>query len=304
MAPAGRRLRAVLALVGCLLAFAGRAQTLALSFDDGFDPRAQPEAAAWNTAVLDALAHAEVRANLFPAGKRVDTTEGLALVRAWGDAGHEIGNHTYSHASLASPAITTEAFVADVERNDALQKDLPGFARRLRFPYLKEGDTVAKRDGVRRWMADHDYRPGAVTIDASDWYYDERFRAWRAAHPDADPAPFRRAYLAHLAGRAACYDDLSRRVLKRSVKHVLLLHANAINAAFLPDVIAMFRANGWTIVTPGEAYADPVYAMQPDVLPAGESLLWSLAKQAGIDGLRYPAEDDVYEKPVLDALGL
>ena len=80
--------------------------------------------------------------------------------------------------------------------------------------------------------------------------------------------------------------------------------ANAINAAFLPDVIEMLRANGWTIVRPGEAYADPVYAMQPQTLPAGESLLWSIAKDRGVDGLRYPAEDDRYEKPLLDALGL
>jgi hypothetical protein len=44
--------------------------------------------------------------------------------------------------------------------------------------------------------------------------------------------------------------------------------------------------------------------MTPAVLPAGESILWSLAKQARVPHLRYPAEDDVYEKPILDKLGL
>ena len=88
------------------------------------------------------------------------------------------------------------------------------------------------------------------------------------------------------------------------MKHVLLLHHNLINALFLPDLIRMFWGKGWTIVSPSEAYDDPVYRLEPDVLPAGESLLWSLAKEKGIPGLRYPGEDERYEKPLLDALGL
>ena len=97
---------------------------------------------------------------------------------------------------------------------------------------------------------------------------------------------------------------LSQRLLGRSAKHVLLLHTRRINAEFLPDIIAMFRARGWTIISPAEAYADPLYARQPATLPAGESILWALARQAGFSSLRYPAEDDLYEKPILDALGL
>lgn len=282
----------------------GSAETLALTFDDGFDPRTQPSAAASNAAVLDALARANVRSILFAAGSRVDSPEGLGLVGAWGAAGHRVGNHTYQHRSLGATRTTLDAFIVDCERNEALLKDLPGWTRRLRFPYLKEGDTADKRDGFRAWLDGRDYRSGAVSIDASDWYYDARYRAWRAAHPDDDPAPFRQAYLDHLAARAAYYEALSQRVLHRSVKHVLLLHTNAINAAFLPNVIAMFRANGWTIVAPDDAYEDPVYAMRPAILPAGESVLWSLARQAGVAELRYPAEDDVYERPLLDALGL
>jgi peptidoglycan-N-acetylglucosamine deacetylase len=304
--PIRTRFVAAIAATFVALAFAAsvHAQEMTLSFDDGFDPREQPEAATWNAAILDALAYAEVRAIFFPAGRRVDSPQGLALVRAWSEAGHGIGNHTYSHVNLAAPTTTADAFIADVAREEALLKDMPGWTRRLRFPYLKEGNDAPHRDAVRDWLAKHDYRSGAVTIDTSDWYYDVRWRAWRAAHPTADPAPFRRAYLAHLAGRAKYYDGLSKRLFKRSVRHVLLLHTNAINATFLPDVIAMFRELGWTIVRPGDAYGDPVYLRRSSALPAGESLLWSLAKEAGVTDLRYPAEDDVYEKPVLDGLGL
>ena len=305
----GRVVRVAWVVLCFGLAVAGseaRAQerSIALSFDDGFDPRTQPDAAAWNAALLDALAYAEVRAILFPAGRRIDTPQGLALVEAWADAGHAIGNHTYAHQSLGVASTTADAFEADVARAQTLLESMPGFTRRLRFPYLKEGETATKRDAVRGWLAAHDYRSGDVTIDTSDWYYDARYRAWLAAHPGEDPAPFRQAYLAHLAGRIAYYDALARQLLHRDVKHVMLLHVNALNAAFLPDVIEMLRTRGWTIVRPGDAYDDPVHALRPSTLPAGESVLWSLAKQQGATDLRYPAEEDIYEKPILDALGL
>jgi peptidoglycan-N-acetylglucosamine deacetylase len=39
-------------------------------------------------------------------------------------------------------------------------------------------------------------------------------------------------------------------------------------------------------------------------LPAGESLIWSMARQSGKFDLRYPAEGDQYEKAKMDSLGL
>ena len=286
------------------LPISSQAQSVALTFDDGFNPREQPQAASWNAAILAALSNAGIKSILFAAGKRVDSPEGLALVKLWGGAGHAVGNHTYSHLNFGSGQTSLEVFIADVERDEALLKDMPGWIRRFRFPYLKEGDTAAKRDKFRTWLAAHEYNTGAVSIDASDWYYNSRYLSWKQAHPNDDPSSFRTAYLDHLWSRAAYYDALSQRLFHRSVKHVLLLHANAINAAFLPDVIAMFRSKGWAFDSPDEAYQDPVYAMKQTVLPAGESILWSLSRQNGFNDLRNPAEDDIYEKPLLDALNL
>ena len=38
-------------------------------------------------------------------------------------------------------------------------------------------------------------------------------------------------------------------------------------------------------------------------VPAGESIVWALAKEQGNASLRYPAEDAVYEQPIIDAKG-
>jgi len=278
------------------------AQNIAFSFDDGFDPRTQESAAQWNAALLDGLAQSDVKAIFYASGSRVDSPEGLSLVSDWGIRGHDVSNHTYRHFSLGSNLL--EDFIADVEKNEALLINQPGWVKRLRFPYLKEGRTAEKRDGFRQWMTDHGYQSGAVSIDASDWYYSNRYEAWAANHPTEEPAAFRLAYLNHLWDRASYYDGLSQSIFNRSINHVILLHTNAINAAFIADVIAMFRAKGWNIISPDEAYSDPVYATVPNALPAGESILWSFAKQNEMPDLRYPAEDAEYEKPVLDSLGL
>lgn len=297
-------------LVICLIALSlclpliSQAQSIALSFDDGFDPRNQPLASSWNTSILNALSNAQIKSILFPAGKRIDSSAGLGLIRDWGRAGHAVANHTYSHLNFCSEKTTIEQFIIETKKNETLLKEMPGWTKRLRFPYLKEGETVSKRDGFRRWLTDHGYKSGAVSIDASDWYYNKRYLAWCASHPDNDPTPFRIAYLNHLWNRATYYDSLSQRIYNRSVKHVLLLHTNAINAAFLPDIIAMFESKGWGFTSPEDAYGDPIYAITPMILPAGESILWALAKEKGINNLRYPAESDIYEKPLLDKLGL
>lgn len=296
------KLKIHVAFVLSALSFAAAAQNVAFSFDDGFDPRTQINAAQWNAALLDGLARSNVKAIFYASGSRVDSPEGLSLVSDWGASGHDISNHTYSHFSLGANSL--EDFIADIEKNETLLMNQTGWVERLRFPYLKEGRTAEKRDAFRQWLVDHGYQSGAVSIDTSDWYYSNRYEAWVANHQAEEPAAFRKAYLDHLWDRASYYDGLSRSMFNRSINHVILLHTNAINAAFIADVAAMFRAKGWNIIDPDEAYSDPVYATAPNALPAGESILWSFAKQNEMPDLRYPAEDAEYEKPVLDSLGL
>ena len=240
------------------------AQSLALSFDDGLDPRVQPQAPSWNVAILAALSKAQIKSILFAAGKRVDSPEGLKLVKEWGNAGHAVGNHTYSHLNFGSGQTTLEAFTADVEKNEALLKGVPGWTQRFRFPYLKEGETAAKRDEFRHWLVAHHYKTGAVSIDASDWYYNNRYLAWKDAHPSEDPSRFRTAYLDHLWSRATYYDALSEKLFHRSIKHVLLLHTNAINAAFLPDVIAHVQIEGMDFYQPRRSVSGRGLRHEPD----------------------------------------
>lgn len=280
------------------------AQSLSLTFDDGLNPEAEPNAAQWNSAILTGLREADLTAMAFPSLARTGEGKGLALIRDWANAGHAIGNHTASHRSLSSSAITLADFIADVERADATFRDYPNRVPLLRFPYLKEGNTLQRRDGMRSWLQANGYRAAPVSIDASDWYYNQVYST-HLTNGDADKATrVKAAYIAHLLDRAAYYDTLAISMLGRSPAHVMLLHINQINAAALGEIIAAFRARSWTLIDPRVAFEDPLYALQPDTLPAGESIVWALAKQAGKAELRYPAEDSTYEEPALRAQGL
>ena len=215
-----------------------------------------------------------------------------------------LGNHTWSHKNYNSsdPAW----FEQDILKNEALLQKWPNFRKFFRFPALKEGKTAEARDTMRHFLAEHGYRNGHVTIDASDWYYDARLRLRLEKEPGFAVARYREPYLNHLWNRANYYNGLSMKVLGRSVPHTILVHYNLINALFLGDALQMFRTRGWDVVSAADAYRDAVFTRVPQVAPAGESLIWSLAKETGRyeSVLRYPGEDDVYEKPILDRLGL
>ncbi|GLY68329.1 polysaccharide deacetylase family protein [Amycolatopsis taiwanensis] len=84
-------------------------RVVALTFDDGPDP-------AGTQAVLDVLADRQVPATFFLIGR--DLAAQPDLGRAIASAGHEIGNHTFSHERMVG---VTPGFVADeIERTDAL----------------------------------------------------------------------------------------------------------------------------------------------------------------------------------------
>lgn len=265
-----------------------------------------------NDRMLSTLAKQNVKTILFVCGKRVDSAAGADLISEWDRAGHLIGSHSYSHLNFndspdASNAngVTLDQFESDALKNELLIRTYRNFNRLFRFPFFKEGDTVEKRDGMRSFLREHGYRIGRATIDASDWAIDARM-AKKANTAHADLTGYRDFYLEHIWQRAQYYDSLASRLMLTPVRHTVLLHHNALNALFLSDLMAMFRSKGWTIVDAEYAYQDAIYDRQPKTLPAGESLIWALAKESGRfeKELRYPGEDDVYENPRMDALKL
>jgi peptidoglycan/xylan/chitin deacetylase (PgdA/CDA1 family) len=288
---------------------AGTTRCVAITMDDfgwqqvpsGVVPRVPA-----NEAILNALDGYRLKAALFVIGRNIENPAGQALLQAWNDRGHIIGNHTYSHQLYTRTGEDPSAYFADIEHCERVLVGYSRFRKLFRFPMLKEGKTPGQRDAMRRYLHEKGYRNGHVTIDASDWYYDTRLRGRLSREPDFDVRRFREPYIRHILDRAEYYDGLARDLGYANRTHTVLLHFNLINALFLGDVLSELKRTGWRLEDAEAAFRDPIFREEPSIVPAGESLMWALAKQSGrFEGkLRYPGEDGEYEKPILDRLGL
>ncbi|CAN7150181.1 polysaccharide deacetylase family protein [Massilia sp. LjRoot122] len=305
-----RWLHGVLAAACLVLAPQLHAQSVALSFDDGptlaATPRLTPQAR--NEAMLAALAKHKVKAALFvTAANGAVKPEGLALARAWGGQGHVVANHTMTHPDLNKATTTLAQYQQEVLDCDRIVSALPGYQKWFRFTYLREGNTPEKSEGMRAFLREQGYRNAYVTLDTSDWRLNDKLVEVLEKNPKADLEPIRQAYLSHIRQRALAYRALSQRLQGRDIPQMMLMHHNLINALWLDDVIRQFKEMGWTIVTPAEAFADPVYQLEPQRKVPGQSLLISMGRSLGLTtqdiGLRLMDDGD-FEIEALRRQGL
>ncbi|WP_253715821.1 polysaccharide deacetylase family protein [Bdellovibrio bacteriovorus] len=255
-----------------------------------------------NSEILSVLKKNQIKAIGFVTTKYLNDPKALNAVKAWSSAGHIVGNHTENHWKYNDK--TLHEFSADILVADKKLQQFPTFQKIFRFPYLKEGDSVEKRDGMRDFLKDNDYTNGHVSIDASDWYVNMRLIEKIKKGDKVDYEKYRDFYLKHMWDRSDYYSKLAQKTLGKDIKHTVLLHHNLTTALFLDDLIKMYKQKGWKVIYAEEAFKDGVYKRTPKNIPAGESILWAIAKEKGDSSLRYPAEDSIYEKDEMDRLGL
>lgn len=83
-------------------------------------------------------------------------------------------------------------------------------------------------------------------------------------------------------------------------------HLTNQKTVFLNDLVKMFKQKRWKVIDAEKAFKDSIFTKSPSIAPAGESIIWALAKESGKfnELLRYPAEDEGYERKRMDELGL
>ena len=200
----------------------------------------------------------------------------LKLLERWLEAGHELGNHTFRH--LDYHRTEQAAWLADAE---AGRRELAGFLsargrpapRFFRFPMLREGDTAAKLDAARAWLAASGQRNLPVTLDDQDWSFE---RPWAEAERRGDRAAMARvaeAYHEALHLSIRHHEATAERLFGRRVPQVLLLHATAIGAAEWDRLFGWLAERGYRFAGTDEVLADPAYAEEHRFLgPRGPGL--------------------------------
>lgn len=210
----------------------------------------------------------------------------VALLQQWLDAGLELGNHTFSHRSRNQ--IPLADYQADVLRGETVTRPLVEEAgqtlRYFRHPFLHTGRSMGARDSLLAFLTAHGYTVAPVTIDNAEWIF---ARAYSNALNDGDAGLAERvadAYLRYMDATFAFFERQEQEFLGRTMRHVLLLHANRLNADTFDRLAALIRARGYRFVTLDEALEDPAYAL-PDAYdgPSGISWLHRWALTAGLD---------------------
>jgi peptidoglycan/xylan/chitin deacetylase (PgdA/CDA1 family) len=189
------------------------------------------------------------------------------LLRAWLDAGLELGNHTFSHINLHNAPLAE--YEEDVIRGETVTRMLLAErGRKLRYfrhPFLFTGTTPEYKRGLAEFLAARGYTVAPVTIDDADYIFaDVYFKAKKRG--DAETAKrVADAYVPYMEGIFDFFERLSSETFGREVRQTLLLHANELNADHFDELAAMLRRRGYTFVALAEALQDPAYA-EPDAL--------------------------------------
>ncbi len=202
------------------------------------------------------------------------SADGAQALRLWVDGGQRVGNHTYAHGDLVGES--AEEFMADVRRDEPVLEllDPAHDWHWLRYPYLHEGNTHAKRHAVRAALAVRGYRIAQTTLDYEDYLWNSPYARCLARHDERAIASLRAGYLAIAAQYLDADRQLAQLLYGHEVSHVLLLHLGAFSSAILPDLLQLLHAKGFTLVTLEQAQRDPVYATDPDgVEPESGTLL-------------------------------
>ena len=217
-------------------------------------------------------------------------TEKDSVVKIWADSGFPLGNHTFSHIDLNSASV--QAFEDEIVANEPVLQGLMGSRdwHWLRYPFLHEGDTLEKRHAIRKYLADHGYKIAQVTLDFADYAWNNPYARCVAKQDTQSIEWLKTSYLQTAKDDIVLDRKLSVMLFGRDIKYVLLMHIGALDSILLPDLLDLFKKEGFDFVSLEEAEKDPAYQSDPDAaLLHGGTLLEQLTEAKH---LKYPPHPD------------
>ncbi len=279
----------LLSILSMQVAATCAAQKVAITFDDlpvngKLPPGVTQAETTKNVLAILKKRHVPPVYGFINAKKLEGIADGAEALKLWA-AAEPVANHTYAHMDLEQN--TPEAFEREIEQNEpALELLAKGDWHWLRYPYLREGDTVEKRRAVRAYLQAHGYRIAQVTLDWEDYLWNTAYARCAAKNDTKSIAWLRSSYLNTASEFLDLGREQSRLIFGHEINYVLLLHLGAFSSTILPDALDLLKKKGFKVVTLEEAESDPAYESDPDVgLHDAGTLLdqWMQVKQ-----IKYP----------------
>ena len=210
----------------------------------------------------------------------------INLLRAWLDAGMELGNQSYSHPYPYKTPLAD--FEANVLRGEQvirpLMKERGRELRYFSYPFLNTGPDLKTKAAFESFLKEHDYTLTPVTIDSMDWLFG---RVYDEAKRRGDQATMQRVaqeYVPYMEKMLEFYEQLSVDVVGYEVPQVMMLTASSLLADQMDNMIAMMKRRGYSFIPLEQALADKAF-QQPDTYtgPVGIAWLqrWAITKGQG-----------------------
>ncbi len=203
-----------------------------------------------------------------------EVDERIKALQMWVDAGFELGNHTFSHASLNRVGLR-EWEDEVVEGEPVIRLLLAQHNMKLRYfrhPYLDTGRDLQTRREAEAFLTARGYRIAPVTLDAWDWMFATVYDDARKRGDAAEQKEVAASYLSYSDAMFAYFEQLSKQIMGYEPKQVILLHANQLEADHVGDLADVFRNRGYRFITLEDALGDQAYSL-PDTY-VGEGTGW------------------------------
>ncbi len=197
------------------------------------------------------------------------------MLSEWTSAGLELGNHTYGH--LDYNRLTPADFFVQVEKGEPISRQLMENTGQkmiyFRHPFLHRGNTPEKVLALESYLTNRGYIEAPVTIDNSEWIF---ANAYDKAHREGDTVlmgKVGKAYVNYMTEKAVHYERQSGKLFGRNIDHILLIHANLLNAGYLGDLLTAYAKMGYEFVSLTEALKDPAY-LSKDTFVGNAGISW------------------------------
>jgi peptidoglycan/xylan/chitin deacetylase (PgdA/CDA1 family) len=238
-----------------------------------------------NTAKIPATAFVN-EIKLYPGGSLSKFQ--VRLLQIWLDHGLELGNHSYSHFDYNNTSF--DRYTKDIVEGEKVtsellrKKDLK--LRYFRHPFLHVGQTKPKADSLEQFLLGRGYTVAPVTLDNDEYLFAAAYHRAKAKKDEQLATRIGSDYITYMEQKLRYFERGSSALFGRDIKHILLIHANALNAEYMDELAAMFVRNGYSFITLNEALTDPAYQHHVNVFGRwGISWIdrWALSEKRGKD---------------------
>jgi peptidoglycan-N-acetylglucosamine deacetylase len=209
---------------------------------------------------------------LYKFGEVDDRIKALSM---WPEYGFELGNHTFSHASLNRVGLRN--WEEEIVRGETVTRMLLEKhnmqLRYFRHPYLDTGRDIDTRRRAEAFLVERGYRIAPVTMDAWDWMYAGVYEDARRHGDTALQQKLVSSYHDYTNQVFDYYEKFSKDLIGYEPKQILLLHGNWLEADHIAELLDLLRKRGYKFITLQDALSDSAYSL-PDEYIGEEGTSW------------------------------